>query len=756
MRNSTFCAVFASLFVAIFLLHLPSKAQVNPCVANSAFHIVVLGSSTAAGAGASTPDSAWVNRYRNFLQSINPAYQVTNRAVGGFTTYRIMPTGFTPPMGRPDPDTTHNITYAIGLNPDAIIVNLPSNDVSQGFSVQEQLDNFDTIVDHATAAGIPIWVCTTQPKNYGGNPVPIQKQQDVRDSIHARYSPRVLDFWTGLASPSNQLSPTYDSGDGTHLNDAGHGLVFTRARDANIPLALYQPPAYTDYLPYDLKPLLDIPCGDSLLPFQLSVYNRGLDPPGTNDIYVDLLVTNTTTTQSQTYSDTIVGGMLNCISDSLVFLVDVSDAGDYVFQGATFSFDDGQGNNDVVVEFGHYLGHPVIASSNDTGCVASSLILQAVAGPGDSLRWWDAASGGNMLAGGTQFVTPPLAASTTYYVEAARGDFVYRNSLNTTLNSNINWNGAMFDLVADSSLVIDSFGVKVNTTGAQVIEVYTRPGSHLGFETNAAAWTFRGAFPVNVTDPNALTVFSTGGFALNALDTLGVYFMLQNANSRLSYQSMGQPAIRGTDELTIITGSGASHNFGGNFYPRDLNTAVWYHFGSKPDGDCLSDRVPVTGFIGGPSVSLGNDTIINVTGSITLDAGAGHAGYSWSTGDMTQTILLDGNVLGTGIYTIVATVTDSLGCTDTDTIIVVFAPLVGNEDPATGIATWPNPARDLLHVRAAVGDWQGELRDLWGRTVRRFEVRGDATIPVHDLAAGMYMLHLRHGNDLWQQKIQVE
>lgn len=48
--------------------------------------IVVLGSSTAAGAGVSDSNRAWVNQYRTYLQSIDPTNTVTNLAKGGYTT----------------------------------------------------------------------------------------------------------------------------------------------------------------------------------------------------------------------------------------------------------------------------------------------------------------------------------------------------------------------------------------------------------------------------------------------------------------------------------------------------------------------------------------------------------------------------------------------------------------------------------------------------------------------------------------------
>lgn len=204
------------LFTFLVFLSFRLVAQSDDCLALQDFKIVVLGSSTAAGAGASSGDSAWVGRYRNHLQTINPNNQVINLAVGGYNTYRLMPTGYQQPNGRPAPDIVRNITAGIAQNPDAIIVNLPSNDVGAGFSVAEQLSNFDTIVKRAETANIPIWICTTQPRNFS-NPAQRQMQVEVRDSINWRYAPFTIDFWSTIAAFDHTIDPVYNSGDGVHL-----------------------------------------------------------------------------------------------------------------------------------------------------------------------------------------------------------------------------------------------------------------------------------------------------------------------------------------------------------------------------------------------------------------------------------------------------------------------------------------------------------------------------------------------------------
>lgn len=197
-------------------------------------YIVVLGSSTSAGTGANPPDSSYVNRVRKHLTGVDSTYRVLNLAVGGYTTYHVMPTGFIPPQGRPTPRITNNISYALEYIPKAIFINLPSNDAASNYPVIEQIANFDTLVAVANRNNIKLWITTTQPRNFSN-----QSQLDmliaIKDSVFSRYSQYAVDFWTSLAQPNGHIVATYNSGDGIHLNNAGHRLLYERAINSIIP-----------------------------------------------------------------------------------------------------------------------------------------------------------------------------------------------------------------------------------------------------------------------------------------------------------------------------------------------------------------------------------------------------------------------------------------------------------------------------------------------------------------------------------------
>jgi len=209
-----------------------SKSLFRITTDTSTHTLVVLGSSTAAGIGPSTSDSAWVSRYRNYLFEKNTTMKVNNLAVGGYTTYDIMPTGFIPPPNRPTPKIGRNISKAVTYVPEAIIINLPSNDVNLGYSINEQLSNYDTILSVASDNNIPVWVTTTQPRNFSSGQ--ILKQIEMRDSTFVRFGEKAIDFWTTIADTGGSIDPLYDSGDGIHLNDKAHAILSSRVVDAKV------------------------------------------------------------------------------------------------------------------------------------------------------------------------------------------------------------------------------------------------------------------------------------------------------------------------------------------------------------------------------------------------------------------------------------------------------------------------------------------------------------------------------------------
>lgn len=231
------------LFI-LFVLILPMKMLAGE-------RIVILGSSTAEGAGVKVPENSWACRYAQYLKSVDKGYEIINLAKGGYTTFAIMP------LGTPAYDTgTHvlavdslrNIDKALSYSPDIIIINMPTNDVSNGIPLSVQLSNFRTIIDKARSKNVKVWITTSQPHNFGEKYTPpyteshrpdASKQKFrnqfklLSDEILKQYGDYAIDFYTGLVSEDSCgfITPIYDSGDGVHLNDEAHAVLFERVKN---------------------------------------------------------------------------------------------------------------------------------------------------------------------------------------------------------------------------------------------------------------------------------------------------------------------------------------------------------------------------------------------------------------------------------------------------------------------------------------------------------------------------------------------
>ena len=200
-----------------------SKNKQNQAVLSDP-SIVILGSSTAAGVG-STPISprsnSWVGLLETWLTNHVKSFQLTNLARNGFSTASVIATG----------DPFRNITRALSLNPDIIVVNLPSNNVARGFELSTTMDHYQQLKQAADSAGALIFFTTTQPRNFSDDSLR-QELQNEANLIRQAFGDAVIDIYDELTDFNNAMAikSVYSLGDGIHVNNAGHAYIFEEAR----------------------------------------------------------------------------------------------------------------------------------------------------------------------------------------------------------------------------------------------------------------------------------------------------------------------------------------------------------------------------------------------------------------------------------------------------------------------------------------------------------------------------------------------
>ena len=162
--------------------------------------------------GASTTDSSFVGRFRNFYTAQGITNNVVNLSVSGYNPYNAMPTGFVAPasvvsaLGAATAavDPSINITRAFTFNPDVIVINFPNNGYD-ALSTADIMNGLQTLYNFAGANGAQVYITTTQPREDFSATIQTFLQT-IRDSI-------LLRFGSVLIAPSrSKKSPGYQPG----------------------------------------------------------------------------------------------------------------------------------------------------------------------------------------------------------------------------------------------------------------------------------------------------------------------------------------------------------------------------------------------------------------------------------------------------------------------------------------------------------------------------------------------------------------
>ncbi len=183
------------------------------------------------------------------------------------------------------------------------------------------------------------------------------------------------------------------------------------------------------------------------------------------------------------------------------------------------------------------------------------------------------------------------------------------------------------------------------------------------------------------------------------------------------------------------------------------------------DNDCSARDTIVLNFAAVPVVELGNDTTICNNAVLTLDAGNPDAAYLWSTGETTQTIIINADEYEYGTHTFSVDVTSTAGCESSDEINVEIKDCtsIDENEQTVKLAVFPNPSNGVFSLQLNTLNTQTvtiRVTDLTGKTVYRSEeikVSGTYSqrIDLTQLSGGVYNVFVIGDNGVAEKKVVI-
>lgn len=274
------------------------------------------------------------------------------------------------------------------------------------------------------------------------------------------------------------------------------------------------------------------------------------------------------------------------------------------------------------------------------------------------------------------------------------GPGVTLNASNTAGN---NHRGNMFDIVATNTVNILSFDA--SPMGNTTIEIYYKVGTWNGFANTPSAWTFIGSAPVAYTGGFSAVAVPVN-ITIPAGQTYAFYVTSNTSAVSLNYSNGTNVGnVYSSDaNIAFLEGGGMEYPFTANtgavYQPRVWNGAIHYSVPSvsttylwstgettqsiqstvntstqvtlestTPGCPTLYDTLDIVTSI--PVVSAGNDINACYGDSVLLHATGTPASYSWDNG-VTDSVAF----VATSGLQYITTATDSIGCTNTDTLMV--------------------------------------------------------------------------------------
>jgi hypothetical protein len=255
-------------------------------------------------------------------------------------------------------------------------------------------------------------------------------------------------------------------------------------------------------------------------------------------------------------------------------------------------------------------------------------------------------------------------SSTT--ISAFRGSRDYGHRVSTTMASNNQFAGNMFDIKPKTDIEIWAMGVNTSSTLSETFDVYVREGGYAGYENNAAAWELWGSYTTTGSGTDVYTFIYPGTRSFEGGKTYGVYVDMSSYGTNgtaLRYTNGQQTYENNYLRIESGIGRGSGAFTGSTFADRIWNGALYYR-GDSGQVSLATTMASNNQFAGNMfDVEVKNDIVINsfdvnIDASATGAAGTAHVDVYMKTGSYvgSESDPFDWTYVGTDLATVASTV----------------------------------------------------------------------------------------------------
>jgi hypothetical protein len=391
--------------------------------------------------------------------------------------------------------------------------------------------------------------------------------------------------------------------------------------------------------------------------------------------------------------------------------------------------------------------NPPTVTGNQAVCYGESVTLTATSSANTpSYVWWDAPAGGNALAGGPTYTSPPLTGPLAVYAEVTDGT---TQCPSTRTQYNVSVNPLPVIALGNDTTFCDSDSICLDA-GAGMTNYQWNNGA----TSRIVCTNLSGLYWVEVLDANGC--FGTDTIQLTAVTApvvnLGPDLTLCNGNA----STISVPNIPGETYAwsTGDTTNAISVSANGTYSVTVTNNI----------GCATTDEVLVTALVT-PVAGFAIDTA-NCPEIAFNDNSTDAVNWSWSFGDGSNSTVssptYNYQASGNGTYTVTLVVSGPCG-SDTTTQSITIDCVVGLSMPQNlSITVFPNPNDGLFKVR-----FQGLEEEAFltvfnelGQQVYARQIAGcmgecDELVDLQDVASGTYIAKIKVGDAVVSKRVLI-